>query len=319
MTHQKARILADIQTVIEYIHHHPWEDLSLHALGNLTRLTPHYFHRIFKNIVQETLYDYIRRVRINMAARRLIFDDSSVTHIAEECGFNSLASFSRTFKQLRGISPSKYRERYRMSSRTVDSFAVERFRHRMTEPGSKDSVRGLEDVIAWARVKVQETTITHIPDVQVIYYRHQGAFLDQLNISMANLFSTLYREAARHGYVSRSSKMIALSYDDPHITAHDKCRFEVCMTIEGKLRKLPQHVESKIIPGGKYVLLSIAQIPTISSFLWELVVQEWLPHSGYYWDLGRPTMEIYVHSPKQDPYNRQVFDLYIPVRTNAIF
>ena len=33
----------------------------------------------------------------------------SLTHIAENCGFNSLAFFSRTFKQMTGMPPSQFR------------------------------------------------------------------------------------------------------------------------------------------------------------------------------------------------------------------
>lgn len=315
----KAQNLTVIQSVIDYIHQHPWEDLSLHALSRLTSFSPYYFHRLFKEVVQENLYEYIRRVRIDQAARSLIFSDLAISDIAEACGFHSLSSFSRTFKQVRGISPSAFRESYHRSLSKDNSPAVDRFRQRMMEMGGEYPLHGLDHVIAWGRHKIQETAVTHVSEASVIYYRHEGAVLDGINFSIDNLAAKLYHEAVRLNLVTRSSKMIVMTYDDLHITTYAKCRFEVCMTISEEQSRLPKGVESRFIPGGKYAVLSIAEIPTIASFLWELVVQEWLPHSGYCLDTRRPAMEVYSHSPVQDPYARQVFHLYIPLSVNAFF
>ncbi|MBO9604574.1 MAG: AraC family transcriptional regulator [Paenibacillaceae bacterium] len=318
MTRRLKRTLADMQAIMDHIHRHPWEDLSLLALSGLTRFTPSHFHRLFKQIAQETLYDYIRRVRIDLAAKMLLFEPSSVTQIADACGFRSLASFSRSFKQIRGIAPIEYRARYRNAAHTEQSLAVQRFRQRMTVPGDQEPAVGFDDVIAWARRSVQETTIVHLPEILAIGYRHQGTVVGRTNAAVAELFAALYREAARLGYVSNHSRMIAMSYDDPHITAPEKCRYDICMTVEGSRAKLPRNAASTIVPGGKYARLAIAQEPAVAAFLRELVVLEWLPHSGYRMDLGRPAMEVYAHAPDQDPYGRQVFDLYLPVRANPI-
>ena len=43
------------------------------------------------------------------AQRKIMETDSSITNIANECGFSTITHFNRIFKKLTGISPLKYR------------------------------------------------------------------------------------------------------------------------------------------------------------------------------------------------------------------
>ena len=47
--------------------------------------------------------------RIECACERLTLTDKSVTEIAFACGFNDMSYFSRVFKQLKGTTPTAYR------------------------------------------------------------------------------------------------------------------------------------------------------------------------------------------------------------------
>jgi AraC-like DNA-binding protein len=50
--------------------------------------------------------------RIERAARKLDGSDASITQIAFDCGFNDLSYFIKTFKEIKGVSPSKYRKKF---------------------------------------------------------------------------------------------------------------------------------------------------------------------------------------------------------------
>ncbi len=54
---------------------------------------------------------YILKLRIDRAKKKLASENTSITDIADECGFYDLAYFSRTFKKQTGITPSQYRRR----------------------------------------------------------------------------------------------------------------------------------------------------------------------------------------------------------------
>jgi len=63
------------------------KDVAKHA-----GFSTHHFHRIFKGIVGESLMVFVRRLRLERAARQLRSSDRSVTEIAFDAQYNS-ASF----------------------------------------------------------------------------------------------------------------------------------------------------------------------------------------------------------------------------------
>lgn len=67
----------------------------------LSRAINHHFSQNFN--------EFINTYRIKEARQRLVEEDTAVTVIAFEVGFNSIASFNRVFKTLTGCSPSEYR------------------------------------------------------------------------------------------------------------------------------------------------------------------------------------------------------------------
>ena len=86
------------------------ENLSLNKLSELVGYHPAYLARLFKNQRGLSPRQYLRRLKINHAKDLLRHSNFTLTAIAEECGFSSLALFSRTFHQLEGISPTEYLE-----------------------------------------------------------------------------------------------------------------------------------------------------------------------------------------------------------------
>ena len=57
---------------------------------------------------------YISQLRISKAKRLLDSEPSmSIGDIAMKCGFEDMAYFSRTFKQMTKMTPSQYRKRVR--------------------------------------------------------------------------------------------------------------------------------------------------------------------------------------------------------------
>jgi LacI family transcriptional regulator len=66
----------------------------------------------FRNTLGRSIYDEIRRVRIDTIAQMLLETDFSIAKIAEDLLFNDVAHFSRFFQKIMGISPQQYRKGY---------------------------------------------------------------------------------------------------------------------------------------------------------------------------------------------------------------
>jgi len=85
--------------------------LDVAALARVALTSEAHFIRSFKETFGETPHRYLQRRRIERAMRMLRETDEDVTGISIEVGFRSLGTFSRTFREIVGVSPSEYRER----------------------------------------------------------------------------------------------------------------------------------------------------------------------------------------------------------------
>lgn len=101
-----------IQIVVaakEYIEKHYQNSLTLGEIAWHVGKGEEHLARLFKRHTGQSVFDTVREVRVD-AAKTLLPDPAhNLTQIAESCGFNSLAFFSRTFKQVTGMPPSQYR------------------------------------------------------------------------------------------------------------------------------------------------------------------------------------------------------------------
>lgn len=91
-------------------------DLDLQQLAALTGLQPHHLSQIVNERAGLNYYRFVNRFRVDEATRLLSDPETSgrkLIAIAEEAGFNSLATFNRVFKDATGCSPSVYRSRPR--------------------------------------------------------------------------------------------------------------------------------------------------------------------------------------------------------------
>lgn len=68
-------------------------------------------NELFKSMEGETIVRYINRKRVEYAAELLQTTDLDILAIALESGFNDLSYFNRTFKKVKGLTPSAFRGR----------------------------------------------------------------------------------------------------------------------------------------------------------------------------------------------------------------
>jgi AraC-like DNA-binding protein len=86
--------------------------LDVPALARVAHVSPAHFSRQFRTTFGETPHRYLQRRRVERAMELLRETERSVTEICLDVGFNSLGTFSRTFREVVGESPSAYRLRF---------------------------------------------------------------------------------------------------------------------------------------------------------------------------------------------------------------
>ncbi|MBE6553091.1 MAG: helix-turn-helix transcriptional regulator [Ruminococcaceae bacterium] len=82
--------------------------LSNAQLAHRANMSEVYFRRVFKETYGTTPHRYVMDLRIRRAKQLLTEGPSSVTAIAESCGFSSVYHFCRAFKAITGLTPSEY-------------------------------------------------------------------------------------------------------------------------------------------------------------------------------------------------------------------
>ena len=85
------------------------EPLYRDDLASSVDLSPDHLGRMFKRLTGEKISDYINRLRIEEACRRLRQNNHKIIDIAFDVGFENLRTFNLCFSKTSGMSPSEFR------------------------------------------------------------------------------------------------------------------------------------------------------------------------------------------------------------------
>jgi YesN/AraC family two-component response regulator len=99
-----------IDNVVSDIREHYMEDISLTSLASKYKLSMGRLSEMIKEHLRVNFSDYIASLRIQRAKELLQDDSLSIQEIAEIVGYNDYFYFTKVFKKVEGISPSKYRK-----------------------------------------------------------------------------------------------------------------------------------------------------------------------------------------------------------------
>lgn len=93
----------------DLLHEHFNDSLSLMEIAAIVGVHPTHLARTFKKHYRTTVGEYVRRLRLDWATRRLSETEDSIADIASAAGFYDQSHFSHLFKQHTGYSPAEFR------------------------------------------------------------------------------------------------------------------------------------------------------------------------------------------------------------------
>ena len=108
---QDARKVTQIRPAINYIDANYDKPISLADIARISHLSVSRLAHIFKEQMGITIIDYLTSVRIERAKQLLLATGQSCTEICFQVGYNNQSYFSRTFKELVGMTPRQFRAR----------------------------------------------------------------------------------------------------------------------------------------------------------------------------------------------------------------
>jgi len=103
----RADIYRQVVRAKLFIDAHFTEAIDLNSIAVEAYYSRHHFLRLFKSMYGTTPQQYRKRLRIEHA-KTLLAQGRAVTDVCFDCGFDSLSTFSATFKTMVGVTPSAF-------------------------------------------------------------------------------------------------------------------------------------------------------------------------------------------------------------------
>lgn len=109
---QKTHGDEEIRQIQEYIENNFTEKFTVDELAGQASIGRRSFERRFKAATNNTVIEYIQRVKIEAAKRSLESERKNVSEVMYEVGYGDAKAFRDVFRKVTGLTPGAYRERY---------------------------------------------------------------------------------------------------------------------------------------------------------------------------------------------------------------
>jgi AraC family transcriptional regulator len=274
--------LEKIQDVIKYIDEHYNQIIPVEVLQDIGCYSYRNLQRVFKNIFNESLGEFQKRLKLENGYKKLIYSSDTITDIAYTVGFESLQAFTKSFKKHFYLSPSEAR---------INKLKV--FDEYINQTKENHHIP-FEIIYLDALLVYYQTIKTNNYDNNDI--DQQWAEIDIMYKNQQNL--------AYYGVI----------VDQPLITMNAHCRYEACVNQNPH----DKSYSSKYIFGGKYLkFLHYGNYDTIEN-TYRLIYKNWLFSSKLELDHS-PVIEHYVvHDSNVQNEGQLITEILFPLKKNEL-
>lgn len=282
--------------VINHVHEHLDEDLSLGRLARIACLSPYHFHRVFTGLMGETALEYVRRIRLERATQKLLQDRDAIAEIALGAGYKTHESFTRAFKARFGLSPSDFRK---LLPADMPETVIAAGITLLNIGGSKMDVR-----------------IEQVPDKIIAYMRHVGPYHEIVNTwTKMNEWCHVRQEV-----LTPHVWFLSVFHDDPGVTSESELRSDACITLDAPIEPEGE-VQIGELKGGEYAVVTYVGHYSGLGAAWHRAFTEVLPATGrkpgQAPECTSPCYEVYRTNPEVTPPDEWVTEIYIPLQPES--
>lgn len=271
-----------LERVMDHITAHLAADLSLDALADVAALSRFHFHRVFTAMQGETVTEAVRRLRMNLAAQRIVTSRDDLAAIAKTCGYPNRDSFERQFRMTFDMTPTQMRRSGQLPAMLI--------------PARKGR-------LPMYSVRIETTQPMHLAALH-----HRGAYV-QIGETCGQL---LARVTSAGFWPQIIGPCVCVYRDDPAVVPVSDLRSEAGLRVAPDTA-LPEGLHATIIPGGRVARLTLtgpySQLPAA----WAWFYGPWLAESGEEPD-DHPSFEIYPNGPQDTPPEGLITYLCLPLK-----
>jgi AraC family transcriptional regulator len=277
-----ARYSRRINKVLDYIHAHLDEELSVDALSRVANFSRFHFHRQFSEYTGITVTRLVQLLRLRRASMQLVFNQrAKITDIAFQAGFANAESFSRAFRREHGQTPTAFRKNPQWTPWQVQW---------MPQPSGR---------LEW------EVEIIDFPSTRMAVVEHVGP---RVQVPAALLKLNEWREANQDTF--RIGAAYGIYPCNPETTPPEQFRAEFGLAVDRAVTG--KYVVNKTIPAGRCAALrNVGAYDATAAATW--LYRQWLPDSGEQLR-AFPIFCEFVNAGIEVPENAKTIDIYLPLR-----
>lgn len=282
--------LTRIEAVLDYIHCHLDESLSVVNLAEKSCWSRWQLQRIFGEETGLTVAQYVRELRLSQVAENLVSTNQRHLDIALACGFDSEISFSRAFKQMFACSPREYRNRgKRQGLRTPLQYRE----HAYTLP---------QDAKSFMQIRIESKEAFALSGV---FDWINGPFSAAPNFleRVPKLWRTLELPLE-----CDASSTNPIGVINTHDHAQNPGQLQYWAGYQGL--NLGDHASIQV-PAQEYAVIPVqGKVSALESAV-SWFIRHWLPESNYN---GITGYELEMYSPQYDPYSPSSYmEFWLPI------
>jgi signal transduction histidine kinase/DNA-binding LacI/PurR family transcriptional regulator/AraC-like DNA-binding protein len=102
-----------VRSALAYLQENYSRAISLNEITEAIGVSKSYLSRIFHAEMGLSLWEYLKRYRVQKAVDLLVRTDNNITEVSAMVGFDDIGYFARVFHKAKGCSPREYRQRTR--------------------------------------------------------------------------------------------------------------------------------------------------------------------------------------------------------------
>lgn len=281
--------LNSVQEAIDLIEDNIRDDIELDKIAKTAAMSLPHLYRLFYSLTGHPIKEYLRKRRISIASEHLKNSNKPFIDIALECGFESQASFSKSFKKIVGVTPKIYKE-----SDLVYCFERINLIEKVNYLEGRDLFERYPDV-----------KVIQLKEMDVLSYIHESDNSENLEM---DAFKVAQKIVLNTQLIDKGIRYFGRNIE---IEGSEKSRYayEVLVPVEKGLNHPIQGMDYKTISGGMYAVGSTSSDSDQKIFsLWNRMYSEWLPKSLFK-EGSHTYLEEYI------TYNSKLvrMKLYLPI------
>lgn len=109
---QKDHNDVEIKKAQEHIEENVGDKMTVEELADLVAVSRRSFERRFKKATNNTVIEYVQRVKIEAAKRSFEASRKNITEVMYDVGYTDTKAFRNLFKKITGLTPIEYRNKY---------------------------------------------------------------------------------------------------------------------------------------------------------------------------------------------------------------